>query len=335
MRSTWLQRWITAVVMACSVGAVQAEPPAAAPACANRGALDAAYCDADNDLVADPSPAITNPSRLMVGISSVEDAMTARKTYIGFVEYLSGCLRREVLLHPLVGEPAVLEGLRTGQIHIGQTATGTTMYAVNFAGGVPFAAKGSSAVGKHDSYTLMLIVRADSSYRKPTELKGKKIAHSSQTSNSGNLAPRALFPAQGLTPDKDYTVEYSGKHDKSIMGVALGLYDGAAVASDVLDRLVAKGDVKRNQFRVIYESEPFPPDAFLYHHDLAPALVNDIRRCFADYKFPEIMVKALEGNDRFFPINYENDWRVVRQISKASGVPMTHEAYQKLVTPKR
>jgi hypothetical protein len=28
-----------------------------------------------------------------------------------------------------------------------------------------------------------------------------------------------LFPAQGLTPDKDYKIIFSGKHDQSVMGV--------------------------------------------------------------------------------------------------------------------
>ena len=38
------------------------------------------------------------------------------------------------------------------------------------------------------------------------DLKGKRIAHTSPSSNSGNLAPRALFPKIGLTPDTDYKV---------------------------------------------------------------------------------------------------------------------------------
>jgi phosphonate transport system substrate-binding protein len=309
--------------------------PATAQSCPHRGDLDTTYCDADKDLVADAPASTVNPQRLFVGISQTEDAMTARKTYSGFLDYLGSCLKREVLLFPSVGESAVLEGMRTGQVHIGQFATGGTMYAVNFAGGVPFAGKGTSNVGRIDTYTLMLIVRSDSAYRKPADLVGKRIAHTSASSNSGNLAPRALFPQLGLRPEQDYKVEYSGKHDKSIMGIALGLYDGAAIASDVFERLIAKGEIKRNQFRVLFESEPFPPDAFVYRHDLNPKLAGEIRKCFAEFKFPESMSKALENNDRFYPVNYPVDWKLVRTIAKVSGTQMDRAAYDKLIAPKR
>jgi phosphonate transport system substrate-binding protein len=293
------------------------------------------YCDANRDLVADGPVVGKNPDRLIVGVSSVEDAQTAMKTYNPLIDYLKICLRKDVQLFPPVGETNVLEGLRTGQVHVAQFATGATMYAVNFAGAVPFAGKGSSAAGKRDTYTLMLIVKTDSIYQKPIDLKGKQIAHTSITSNSGNLAPRALFPELGLMPDKDYKVVFSGKHDKSITGVQLGLYDAAAVASDVFDRLVAKGEIKREQFRVLFESENFPPDAFTYAHDLDPKLAGELKRCFHEFHFPEVMSKQLENNDRFFPVDYAKDWKLVRLIAKASGTPMTKAAYQGVIAPKK
>lgn len=73
----------------------------------------------------------------------------------------------------------------------------------------------------------------DSPYQKPQDLVGKKIAHTTPTSNSGNLAPRALFPALGLTPDKDYEVVFSNGHERSVTGVMHGFYPAAAVASDL------------------------------------------------------------------------------------------------------
>jgi phosphonate transport system substrate-binding protein len=307
---------------------------ATAQSCAYRGELDESFCDANHDLVADTPLQSINPGRLIIGISSTEDARTAEKTYSPLVSYLGVCLKRDVQLHPPVGESNVLEALRKGHIHVAQFATGGTMFAVNFAGGVPFVGKGLDSTRKRDNYTLMLITRSDSSYRKPADLLGKKIAHTSATSNSGNLAPRALFPALGLTPEKDYVVEFSGKHDKSIMGVSLGLYDAAAVASDVFDRLVAKGDIKRNQFRVLYESDEFPPDAFSYAHNLDLKLVAGLKKCFADFKFPDTMAKLLEGNNRFFPVDYNRDWKLVRQIAKSSGTKTDRAAYDKIVTPK-
>jgi phosphonate transport system substrate-binding protein len=305
---------------------------ASAQNCAFRGELDDTYCDANRDLVADTPSQTVNPSKIIIGISSSEDARTAEKTFLPLATYMSTCMKREVQLFPPVGESKVLEGMRKGEVHIAQFATGGTMFAVNFAGAVPFAGKGLDSTRKRDDYTLMLIVRNDSPYRKPKDLVGKKIAHSSLTSNSGNLAPRALFPSLGLIPEKDYQVEFSGKHDKSIMGVSLGLYDAGAVASDVFDRLIAKGDIKRNQFRVLYESDAFPPDAFAYAHNLEPKLADSIKKCFAEFKFPDGMAKLLEGNNRFYPVDYNRDWALIRQIAKASGTKLDKAAYTKIVS---
>ncbi len=96
-------------------------------------------------------------------------------------------------------------------------------------------------------YTLIAIVKADSPYKTLADLKGKRVAHTSPSSNSGNLAPRVFFPENGLVPDTDYKPVFSGGHDKSVLGVARGDYDMAAVASDVYDRIVARSDVKGNR----------------------------------------------------------------------------------------
>lgn len=319
----------------CLSGTAAAQTGAAQSACPNRGLLDSQYCDADGDLVADMPATPVSPERIVLGITSTEDALTARKTYSDLVNSLSTCLKKEVVLYPPTREGDVMEGLRTGQVHIAQFATGATMFAVNHAGAVPFAGKGDARNGRADGYNLLLIVRADSPYKVPTDLKGKRMAHTTLTSNSGNLAPRALFPELGLVPDTDYKVEYSGKHDNSIQGVLLGLYDGAAVASDVLTRLVDKGDVKREALRVIYTSEDFPPDAFSMAFNLEPKLAQQIRTCFFDYKWPSAMVKNLEGNNRFVPINYKKDWQIIRVIAKASGTPLGKEAYLKFVSGKK
>ena len=79
-----------------------------------------------------------------------------------------------------------------------------------------------------------IVVLKDSPFQKLADLKGKRIAHTTPSSNSGNLAPRALFPAEGLVPDKDYKPLFSGKHEHSIAGVAAGDYDAAPIAHDDL-----------------------------------------------------------------------------------------------------
>jgi phosphonate transport system substrate-binding protein len=304
------------------------------PACVQRGDLDLTYCDANRDLLADAPAKGLQPSKIVIAITATEDAGAARKTYSPLMDHLASCLKRDVEMYPPIKEGAVLEAQRNGTVHIGQYATGATMFAVNFAGAVPFAAKGKQAISRYDSYNLRLIVKADSPYRQPSDLKDKRIAHTSQSSNSGNLAPRALFPELGLRPDTDYKVEFSGSHEKSMVGVRLGLYDGAAVASDVLERLIAKGDMKATDFRTLYESDPFPPDVFTMSHNLDPKLQQQIRKCFSDFQFPDFVARQLEGNNRFYPVDYRKDWQIVRLIAKSAGRMPTAASYRELVTKR-
>jgi phosphonate transport system substrate-binding protein len=138
-----------------------------------------------------------------------------------------------------------------------------------------------------------------------------------------------LFPAEGLTPDKDYKILFSGKHDQSVMGVVSGDYDGAAVASDVFHRMATRGQIKEDDFRVIYRSQKFPTSSFAYAHDLDPELAKKMVKCFYDYRFTADMQKNFDGADRFFPVTFQKDWEVVRKVAEGSGEAFNRANYDK------
>ena len=111
----------------------------------------------------------------------------------------------------------------------------------------------------------------------------------------------------------------SGGHDKSILGVVAGDYDMAAVASDVLERMIDRGLVKREALRVIYESDLFPTSSFAYAHNLAPSLVTEMKRCFFNFTFTSEMKAEFQGDDHFIPTDYGSAWSVVREVSEKAG----------------
>jgi phosphonate transport system substrate-binding protein len=302
-------------------------------ACNYRGDLDAAYCDTNHDLLADPPPASAQlaPAKLVIALTALEDETNTADLYNPLVAHLKTCMNLPVDISPLREERDIIAAMRAGKVHVANFATGGMMFAVNFAGAIPFAGKGMESVGGIDSYELILLVRADSPYKKLLDLRGKQIAHTSAISNSGNLAPRALFAEEGLVPERDYKVVYSGRHDKSITGLALGLWDAAPVASGVFDRMVARGEVKREQFRVIYKSGTFPRRAFAYTHTFQPQAADKLRNCFLNFKFPPPMAQALEGNNRFYSVDYKADWRLVRFVAKAAGQKFDAGEFEKLI----
>ncbi|MEO8538016.1 MAG: phosphate/phosphite/phosphonate ABC transporter substrate-binding protein, partial [Betaproteobacteria bacterium] len=302
----------------------------AADACPNRGELDTMYCDANRDMVADAPTdpkKWKNPSTIVFTYTPVEDPAVYENIFKPFTAYLSQCLNKKVVFYQVQSNAAEIEAMRSGRLHVGGFSTGPTAFAVNLAGAVPFGIKGTEK--EFQGYNLIVIVKAGSPYQTLSDLKGKKVAHTSPSSNSGHLAPLALFPKEGLTPDKDYKIVFSGKHDQSVLGVNSGDYDAAAVASDVFHRMASRGEVKEGDFRIIYRSQKFPTSSFAYAHDLEPKLVDKMLTCFYDYRFPAEMKKAFDGADRFFPINYQKHWDVVRAVAKGSGQGFDKAAYDK------
>ncbi len=299
--------------------------------CKNRGELDTLYCDDNGDLVADlpkDPKKLKNPGTLVFTYTPVEDPAVYESIFRPFTEYLSKCTGKRVVFYQVQSNAAEIEAMRSGRLHVGGFSTGPTNFAVNLAGAVPFAVKGDEK--ELQGYNLIMVVRKDSSLQKLSDLKGKKVAHTSPSSNSGNLAPRTLFPPLGLVPDQDYKVLYSGKHDQSIKGVETGDYDAAPVASDVFKRMAERGQIKADDFRVIYRSETFPTSSFAYAHDLEPTLRDKLLKCFYDYRFTAEMKKAFDGADRFFPITFKKDWEVVRRVAEGTGEKFNRAALDDL-----
>jgi phosphonate transport system substrate-binding protein len=297
-------------------------------ACPYRGELDEMYCDANKDLVADaPTDArkFRDPNTLVFAFTPVEDPSVYEKLFQPFMGYLTQCVGKKTMFFAVQSNSAQIEAMRSGRLHLAAFSTGPTNFAVNIAGAVPFAIRGT-AKGP-EGVSVQMIVRKDSPYKKLADLKGKKIAHTSPSSNSGNLAPRALFPALGLTPEKDYQVVYSGKHDQSVLGVKSGDYDAAPVASDVLQHMIDRGVVKADDFTTLYTSAQFPTDSYAYAHDLDPKLAEKIKACFFDYKIPPEMAKGL-GGDRFLPANYKKDWELVREVAVSAGQSLSRAGYE-------
>ncbi len=217
-------------------------------------------------------------------------------------------------------EKDLVEAVKTGKAHLAQVNPGLVPQLVAAGQPAPFAVPGNKASNKPNSYNLILITRTDAPYRAPKDLVGKKIAHTTPTSNSGNLAPRALFPALGLQPEKNYEVVFSGGHERSAVGVMHGFYDGAAVASDLFQRMVVKGDVRQSSVRVIWTSPPFMTESWIMTKEVPADVQARVRSCTFSYKFPANLQKLLPGNDVFLPVNYQRDFATVLEVySKSQG----------------
>ncbi len=313
---------------------------AAADSCARGGKLDPIYCDDNGDGIADlpKDPAkLLNPDTLVFAYVPVEDPAVYGPVFADLLRHIEKVTGKKVQYFGPQNYAAQLEAMRSGRLHVTGYSTGSVVWAVNVAGAVPFAQMATDKGPR--GYHMVVIVRAsDARINSVTDLKGKRVAHVSQTSSSGHQAPVYFFTKQGVVPGKDYEIVFSSKHDNSILGVINGDYDAAPVADTVLERMVNRGVVKRADYKVVYTSPVFPTAGFAYYYALDPRLAAKIKEAFFSFKFQGTSLgKDFRDATHFVPIDYKKDWDAVTGILEANGVVFSRESaeYKKLSAPPR
>ena len=94
---------------------------AAAEDCAERGALDVLYCDANGDLVADTptDPAeLSNPDTLVFAYTPVEDPAVYADIWEPFIAHLEETTGKDVQFFAVQSNSAEVEAMRLSLIHI-------------------------------------------------------------------------------------------------------------------------------------------------------------------------------------------------------------------------
>lgn len=313
--------------------------PAAAADCKNRGDLDTRYCDQDGDLLADTpkdSSQWLDPKTLVFSYTAVEDPSVYENVFSELMDHISKKTGKLVKWYGPESYAAQVEAMRSGRLHISGFAAGATVYGVNLGGFHPMAMMGNKD-GTFRGYKLWLITHKDSDIKTVQDLKGRRVAHVTPSSNSGNQAPRALFKNMGVVPDVDYKVTYSGKHDNSIMGVVNKDYDAAPVASTVMQRMVERGIFKRSEVRIIWESDQFPGTSYGSVYNLNPKLQKQIKDAFLTFDWTGTGLAKDFGKraNCFIPVDYTKHWKVIRTIQKENDVVYSQEALKAMKVKKK
>jgi phosphonate transport system substrate-binding protein len=286
--------------------------------------LDKKYKDADGDLVADPpadASKLNDPEEINFSYVASSDTENEQETWKELLEALRERLGRKVNLVSYADPAEQLRAFEKGELHITAFATGEVQKAVNEAGFVP-AACFADKDGKFH-YSMKIIVPADSDIKEVKDLKDKRMTFVRPRSNSGCTAPLVLLMKEhGLQPERDYSWGFSYGHDNSIEGIAAKRFQAAAVASDILDRMIASGEVSADAIREIYESKPYPPGVIGYAYNLTPELRDGIRETLMGFNWEGTGLEktyGASGSVKFAPVDYKKDWAPVREINKAGS----------------
>ncbi len=290
-----------------------------------RGDLDARYCDADGDLVADipTDPAkLVDPDTLIFTYTPVEDPAVYKEVWAGFLEHMEEVTGKKVIFFGVQSNAAQIEAMRSGRLHIAGFNTGSNPLAVNCAGFRPFTIMAS--LDGHFGYEMEILTYPGSGIEKVEDIRGGKLAFTSPTSNSGFKAPSAILKSDfDMIADRDFEPVFSGKHDNSILGVANKDYPAASIANSVLSRMIRREVLTADQVVSIYKSQTFPTTGFGTAHNLTPQLQENIKKAFFSFEWDGSKLQAefeKSNEGQFIDMTYQEFWEVIRKIDAANGV---------------
>ncbi|EAU41547.1 phosphate-binding protein of phosphonate abc transporter [Fulvimarina pelagi HTCC2506] len=283
------------------------------------------YQDQDGDLIADipeDEAEQIDPGTLIFSYTPVEDPAVYEEAWAGFLDHLSEATGKEVQFFPVQSNAAQIEAMRAGRLHVAGVNTGGNPIAVACAGFRPFTIMASE--DGSFGYEMEIITHPDSGIEAPADLAGKTVAFTSETSNSGFKAPSAILKSEfDLTAGEDFETTFSGAHDNSVLGVANKDYDAAAIANSVKARMLERDVVSEDQLKIVYTSETFPTTGYGTVYNLKPELQEKIKEAFFSFDWEGSALAeefGKNGEDKFIPINFKDDWAVIRQIDEANGV---------------
>jgi phosphonate transport system substrate-binding protein len=286
--------------------------------------LDTKFTDADSNLVADPpkDPAqFIDPETIVFSYIGADDSDRQQQVWQEFTAAVAAATKKNVEYLIITKPDDQIKLLKASKLHLTAINTGKVPEAVRDAGFVPDVTF-ADAEGKV-GHTMKFLVPADSKITKPEQLRNVQIAFVNRGSNSGFKAPLVmLMKEQGLQPLRDFDYRFTFSHDDSIAGIASKNYPAAPVASDMLARAEARGDIKPDQYRVINESEWFPSAALGHVYNLKPELVEQIKKVYKDFVWTGTGLEkefAPSGIVKFAPADYKQQWSLIRRIDDALG----------------
>jgi len=176
-------------------------------------------------------------------------------------------------------------------------------------------------------YRSYLIVNKNSSFHRLEDLKGHTFAFTDPDSNTGKLVPTYWLAQLKAQPETFFGgLIYTYSHDNSIMAVARGLVDGAAVDGLVWEFYQVRNPAFTSKTRVIKKSEPYGIPPLVASRQLAAKIQEQVREVlFAMHQDPEgrqILSELMI--DRFVPIQeewYDNMRKMHLQLTRFKDKP--------------
>jgi phosphonate transport system substrate-binding protein len=134
----------------------------------------------------------------------------------------------------------------------------------------------------------VFITSARSSVHSLGDLMGKRFAFGDINSTSGHLMPYHELKQEGIDPETDLKVRYSGSHPATAALVANGVVDAGVLDETVFTALIGDGKLDSRRVRVFFTSKPFVDYVYVARKGVSP---------FERDQFVRALLSLKEGKD--------------------------------------
>lgn len=226
----------------------------------------------------------------------------------GLAQELSKTLGCEVKEIQASDYNAIIEALRTGKADMAYMGPLAIALGVERAEITPIVMKAEDGDSNKAVYHSVLITNAkNTDINSIKDIKGKTMAFVDPDSTSGNLVPSAeiikAFPQDNLTSEKLHTndsffhaVSFSGSHQAGLQAVAKGDVDIAPVSDQILASEISKGNVNKDDIKIIHKSAAIPAEAMVVAKSVDEKTRNTLTEFLTTYDneayFTDVIKKA-------------------------------------------
>ena len=155
-----------------------------------------------------------------------------------------------------------------------------------------------------------------------SDLEGEEIVHTHENSNSGHLAPQALFTDNfDITPGEDYEITFSGGHVESARGIDVGDYIGGPVSShQSVSAPNNIDDMDPEKLEVLWSSRPFPSGPTIIDPRLSDEIISGLETAFMESDFSGTEMADQFGFAQFVELDYATHWDIILTIQEYNEV---------------
>jgi phosphonate transport system substrate-binding protein len=212
---------------------------------------------------------------LRVAVAAMISPKETFKFYNELLNYIGEQVNRDIQLiqrktYGEVNELFAQKKIDLAFICTGPYASGQTRYR--------FEGLATPVVRGKPFYQSYLIVNIASPFHSLEDLRDHTFAFTDPDSNTGTMVPTAWLIEKSESPQSFFKyVNYTYSHDNSILAVARGLVDGAAVDSHIWEFYQRQNPIHTSKTRVIKKSEYFGSPPIVVSAALAPELKERLR----------------------------------------------------------